>query len=444
MEHLETDNKSKAELWLFFFSLLPAAGLLAICFYFLPLFWAIGATGLVLISIVSFLASFKLSRAVEQARPAITAEVSESELESILNNFGDALVIYDDNYKVLFFNNAGEKLFMVNAEEVTGAVVQPEAVNSPHLHLLAQVIFPTLAPVMIPRSQTGAWPQVVDLTFSEPQLELRVTTSQLSQIPGQPARFLKVIQNRTHEVALLKTKSDFVAVASHQLKTPLTYIDWGLEALAGDETLNDSNKEIVSGALKASKLLSEIVESLLDIARIEEGRFGYKFEEADISDFLDQLLARAMPEATRAGVRLYFEKPAAPLPKVFIDPQRLSLAVSNLLDNGIRYNVKNGEVVVRAVQVAAKPFVEVSIRDTGIGIPPEEIKKLFVKFFRADNAIKSQTEGTGLGLYISKNVIEAHGGEIRVESEVNRGTTFYFTLPTDKALVPQREMPQEV
>ncbi len=430
---------------LLFLSSIPAAAVILISFYFIALPLPFVIVLLLVLMIGLFYAYIKLSsREQEKAKIAISAEVSEPELESILNNFGDALVIYDDNFQVLFFNNAGEKLFMINEGEIVGVTIRPEAVNDPRLRLMAQIVFPTLAPVMIPRSQAGAWPQIVDLSFSEPQLELRVTTSQLSQIPNKPARFLKVIQNRTHEVALLKTKSDFVSVASHQLKTPLTYIDWGLETLADDTTLSDGNKEIVSGALKASKLLSEIVESLLDIARIEEGRFGYKFEQADISDFLGQILERAMPEATRAGVRIYFEKPEVQLPKVFIDPHRLSLAISNLLDNGIRYNVKNGDVIVRAVQTDGKPFIEVSVKDTGIGIPPEEIKKLFTKFFRADNAIKSQTKGTGLGLYIAKNIIEAHGGQIRAESELNRGTTFYFTLPTDQSLVPQREVPMEM
>ncbi|OGZ00937.1 MAG: hypothetical protein A3B13_02765 [Candidatus Liptonbacteria bacterium RIFCSPLOWO2_01_FULL_45_15] len=424
-------------------SLIPAAAAIFISFYFLTILWASAAALLILSVLGLFFAYIKLSASGRKAKTAINAEVSESELESILNNFGDALIIYDDSFKVLFFNNAGEKLFMINEGEIVDITIGPEAVNDSRLRLIAQIVFPTLAPVMIPRSQAGTWPQIVDLSFSEPQLELRVSTSQLSQIPGKPARFLKVIQNRTHEVALLKTKSDFVSVASHQLKTPLTYIDWGLEALNGDETLSDSNKEIVSGTLKASKLLSEIVESLLDIARIEEGRFGYKFEEADISDFLGKILEQTMPEATRAGVRIYFEKPAVQLPKVFIDPQRLSLAISNLLDNGIRYNVKNGDVIVRASQAEGKPFIEVSVKDTGIGISPEEIEKLFVKFFRAANAIKSQTGGTGLGLYITKNIIEAHGGKIRAESELNRGTTFYFTLPTDQSLVPQREVPVE-
>jgi signal transduction histidine kinase len=111
----------------------------------------------------------------------------------------------------------------------------------------------------------------------------------------------------------------------------------------------------------------------------------------------------------------------------------------NLLENSIRYNVANGEVIVRIMQVPDKPFVEVNIRDTGIGIPADAIPNLFKRFYRADNAIASQTEGSGLGLYMAKGIVRAHGGEIWIESELNRGTIVHFTLPTDPNLLPRQE-----
>ena len=95
---------------------------------------------------------------------------------------------------------------------------------------------------------------------------------------------------------------------------------------------------------------------------------------------------------------------------------------------------------MKVEKVFEEPFVEVSVKDTGIGISSEEINKIFGKFFRADNAVKFQTEGSGLGLYINKNIILAHGGKIWAESELNRGTTFYFTLPTSMEVIPEREM----
>jgi signal transduction histidine kinase len=101
--------------------------------------------------------------------------------------------------------------------------------------------------------------------------------------------------------------------------------------------------------------------------------------------------------------------------------------------------VQNGEVIVKVDVVPGKPFVMVSIKDSGIGIPPEDLPKLFNKFYRAENAVKMQTEGSGLGLYIAKGVVNSHGGEIWADSELNRGTTITFTLPTDPSLIPKHE-----
>ncbi len=369
------------------------------------------------------------------------SQQGQLEFESILNGLSDPLILYDQNFRILFFNPAAEDLFKIKASSILGKSLQPQEAERSELRVLVQVLFPSLAPVMVPRSPSGVWPQVVDISFTEPNLDLRVTTSRIEMDPGQPARFLKIIRDRTREIGLVKTKSDFVTVASHQLKTPITNIQWALETLSEDTTLSDPNQEIVRNAVEAARLLAKIVEDLLSSARIEEGRFGYHFERADLTAFLNQILNQALPQARRAGMRIYFKQPPGPLPMVAIDPQKLSLAVTNILENAIRYNVKNGEVIIGIEQPHDKPFLQVSAKDTGIGIPAEEIPKLFSKFFRAENAVKFQTEGTGLGLYIAKNIIQAHGGRIWAESEVNRGSTFYFTLPTDPQLVPQVEIP---
>ncbi|MBI3088996.1 MAG: ATP-binding protein, partial [Candidatus Colwellbacteria bacterium] len=140
-------------------------------------------------------------------------------------------------------------------------------------------------------------------------------------------------------------------------------------------------------------------------------------------------------------VELYFDKGKETTINTMIDAGRLGLAISNLLDNAIKYNVKNGTVTVKIERLTDKPYLQVSIKDNGIGIPPEEAPKLFTKFFRSENAARIETEGSGLGLYITKNIIERHGGAIWAESILGRGTTFYFTLPLDPKLIPPREAP---
>jgi len=115
--------------------------------------------------------------------------------------------------------------------------------------------------------------------------------------------------------------------------------------------------------------------------------------------------------------------------------------LDNLIENALIYNVRNGEIHIETGVLLEKPYALVSVRDTGIGIPADQQEKIFEKFFRARNALKYKTEGIGLGLYIVKNIIKRHGGEIWFDSIENRGTTFYFTLPLKKELIPPKETP---
>jgi signal transduction histidine kinase len=372
---------------------------------------------------------------------------SSGEFRTVLERLGDALFVYDKDFRVTFWNPAAEQLFNLPAVEVVGRVLTPQDAEDPRRRLLAQVAFPSLAPGMVARSLAGGYPQVVDLSFSDPFLELRVTSLALGVDAspargGTPSSFAKVIRDRTREVSLMKAKNEFVTIASHQLRTPTTGIHWALDSLHKDSAKFDpATKALVDGAFEGSETLLKIIDDLLGIAKIEEGRFGYSFTTVDLVQFLNKLLGQILPAATRAGVSLYFDPPKEPLPLVVADPQKLAMATSNLVENAIRYNVKNGSVTVSAKSAAEGPYVEVAVKDTGVGMAPEDVKKLFTKFFRAENAVKLQTEGSGLGLYIVKNIVQAHGGRIWVESELERGTTFHFTLSTDPNRVPRHEVP---
>jgi two-component system phosphate regulon sensor histidine kinase PhoR len=366
-------------------------------------------------------------------------KIQRSELDGILESLDDAVIVYETGFRAVFVNAAAERLFHVPAKAILGHVFSPRDIETPDWRTLVQTIFTSLAPRVTARSKEGDYPQVADLSFTDPPLELRVTTAPLMDEGGKPLAFMKIIRNRTALIEAIRSKSEFVTVASHQLRGPVTDVNWALQSLGGATELTDTNKTIVATALAASQGLLRRIEDLLSIAKMEDGQFGYAFEETDLADFIGKTLTEVMPAAEKSGIKIYFERPAEDLPKVTIDPKRLSLALVNLIENAIRYNVENGEVTVKAEQVPGKPFVAVSVKDTGIGIPPEDLSKLFNKFYRAENAMKLQTEGSGLGLYIVKGIVNAHGGEIWVESELNRGTTMTFTLPTDPNLIPQHE-----
>ncbi|HUC31424.1 MAG TPA: ATP-binding protein [Candidatus Paceibacterota bacterium] len=365
--------------------------------------------------------------------------VTRNELKSILGSLGDALIVYEADFRVIFFNPAAERIFKLDAKAVLGHVFSPRDVERDGWRTLIQIVFPSLAPRVVPRSKEGEYPQVVDISFTDPALEFRVTTAPVTDEHGNPLAFMKIIQDRTPQILALRSKSEFVTVASHQLRGPVTDISWALQSLSGITGLDETNKAILDHALAASQSLLRRIEDLLDIAKMEDGQFGYKFEDTDISDFIVKVLSDVLPAAQKAGVKIYFDRPSEALPHVMIDPRRLTLAVTNLLENAVRYNVENGEVTVRVDKMQDKPFVVVSVKDTGIGIPPEAMEKLFNKFYRADNALKRETEGSGLGLYIAKGIVNAHGGQIWAQSELNRGTTISFALPTDPNLVPKTE-----
>jgi len=403
-------------------------------FFFMPLPWNV-VTFVILFALLAILGamSWRLARATLQLK------TETQQMESTIEHLSIGVVAYDAEFTTLIFNPAAEEIFGVQEAKVLGKKLTTEMASDPELKVLAQTIFPTLAPTVVRGSEPGVFPQVVDISFDEPRLDLRVSTDRMLDAKGNVNGFLKLITDRTREIELLKSKTEFISVAAHQLRTPLTAVNWAFEGLSQSQSLPDSEKDLVKTGFSAAKKMLKTVNDLLDVSKIEEGRFGYQLEEIDITSYLEEILADSNNLAKQYGIKLYFQRTKESLPHVFIDKQKLSMVLYNLLDNAIKYNVERGEVTVSVQKEEREPFVRVSIADTGIGIPREELDKLFGKFFRASNAIKFVPDGTGLGLYIARNIVHRHGGRIWAQSEPNRGSTFFFTIPTDASLIPKKE-----
>ena len=401
--------------------------------FYLPRSWTV-------VSVVIFiiLGVIILVNNLRLARSNLEIKIERNQLRSIISNLSDGVIAYDSNFKILIFNKAAEQIFSIPAERIVGQYFSPERTNEVDFRLFAQVIFPSLAPAVVRRSEGNNYPQVVDISFESPSLELRVTTDRIIDPAGQLLGFVKLIQDRTREIQLIRAKSEFIAVASHQLRTPLTSLHWALESLS--QSVGDDQKEIASMALQSATKLSKTVNDLLDVSKIEEGKFGYHFENVNIVDFVEEIIKEVQDLAKVFNIKVNFQRPSESEIVLCIDQNKLRMAILNLLDNAIRYNVENGEVIVNLERVKDKPYLQISVKDSGVGIPPDAINKIFTKFFRSENVVKSHTEGSGLGLYIVRNIIRSHGGEIWAESELNRGSIFYFTLPTDSKLVPVKEM----
>jgi signal transduction histidine kinase len=298
------------------------------------------------------------------------------------------------------------------------------------------VIFPSLAPVLVLRSKEGEDPIVEDISFSNPDLFLRVYSSKIYNEKGEPQFFIKMIYDETAEVNLLKSKDEFITIASHQLRTPLNELRWALESIISDVSLKDNIKEILNHSLSSVRRLSSLVENILNISKIEEGKWEYNFEAVNFVEFVKDILNEIGPQIKKLNLNLYFKEPEVELPQIYIDKQKLYMAIFNLLDNAAKYNVENGKIFVEIKIAEDNRFIETTIKDTGIGISGEELKNLFTKFFRSKSSEKIHTEGSGLGLYITKKIIETHGGKITIDSEEGRGTTVVFYLPINPDLIP--------
>ncbi|MFA5386592.1 MAG: ATP-binding protein [Candidatus Paceibacterota bacterium] len=419
--------------WVFF---AIAILVLAISAFKLSSSWVLTIfTALLILGVTIFFISFNLAKTNKDIK------LKRTELDAIVSNLDIGIIAYDSDFNISVLNRAAENILGVNGKDIIGKQFSLALTKDRKFRLMAPIMFPSLAPLAVKRSEPGAYPEIMDVSLTDPDLELRISTDKIIDLSGGLLGFVKLIKDRTREIEILRSKGEFITTASHQLRTPLTSLYWIFESL-NNETLTEGQKTLVGEGMTVSSRALKIVNDLLDASKIEEGRFGYHFENANVVEFLEMVLKEKMAFAQEYGIKLYFQKPEAPV-ICLIDSEKLGYALSNLIDNAIKYNVKNGEVTVGIEKVKDKPYVSIFVKDTGIGVPADEINKLFSKFFRAENAAKTVSDGSGLGLFITKNIIRRHGGDIWAESELNRGTTFHFTLPTDPTLVPSREVVYE-
>jgi signal transduction histidine kinase len=226
-----------------------------------------------------------------------------------------------------------------------------------------------------------------------------------------------------------RMKSEFINIVSHQLRSPLTNIKWTFEILSSEDfDVPDSKQEEYFVNVKENiARMVELIDDLLIVSRIEQGRLPIQNKEFDFAELVAEQVSRfkVFAEATHIKLSLAVEEG---LPKVFADPSLLKLVIENLIDNAIRYTAGKGEVAVSIGKRDANKIL-FSVRDSGVGIPEKDQKYIFQKFFRAENALKQRTKGSGLGLYVCRTIVEKSGGQIWFKSKDHQGTTFFVTLP---------------
>jgi signal transduction histidine kinase len=226
-----------------------------------------------------------------------------------------------------------------------------------------------------------------------------------------------------------RMKSEFINIVSHQLRSPLTNIKWTFEILSSDDfdVPESKQEEYFINVKENIARMVELIDDLLIVSRIEQGRLPIQKKEFNFAELVADQVSRykIFAEATHIKLSLDIEEG---LPMVFADPSLLKLVIENLIDNAIRYTPGKGGVAV-SVKRRDSGRVLFSVRDSGVGIPEKDQKYIFQKFFRAENALKQRTKGSGLGLYVCKTIVEKSGGQIWFKSKEFDGTTFFVVLP---------------
>ncbi len=239
-------------------------------------------------------------------------------------------------------------------------------------------------------------------------------------------------------VRLNKMKSDFVSAVSHELRTPLTSIK-GYTALVRGGKLGAVTKEQTERLEKINRhtdYLTNLISDLLDIARIESGRVGMNVRSVELPRIVETVVDLVGPQLKEKELNVKVKLPTR-LPALQADESQLQRVLINLLSNAIRFTPQNGIISITATPTDSMLRVEVT--DTGYGMSKEDLGHLFTEFFRADNPVNRERKGTGLGLVLVKRIIEAHGGQIGVRSELGKGSTFTFTLPWQPTAQPAQK-----
>ncbi len=228
-----------------------------------------------------------------------------------------------------------------------------------------------------------------------------------------------------------RMKTEFIGIVSHQLRSPLTNLRFSLDILMSGKvgTVGEAELEYYKILKENTQRMGDLVNDLLTVSRIETGELPLAKEEVSLEDITKDLILKFRPFAEASNVKIVL-RAEKNLPNILADPLWMEQIIENLLDNAIRYTKGRGEVRIGLKKMKERLYFEV--KDTGVGIPKEEQKYIFQKFFRSKNVVRHQTEGSGLGLHISKRLIELLGGKIGFFSQEHKGSTFWFTLPGAK------------
>lgn len=343
-----------------------------------------------------------------------TQRAERARVEAMLDAMIEGLVVVDANRHLVLANRAAEGMFGFSRMMAGGTTLE-----TLRHHEVAAIAT---------RATTATQPIELELRLDRPPARvLQISAVALHDRTGTTTGAVLVFHDVTRLRQLESIRQDFVANVSHELRTPLSLIKTAAETLIDggkdDPAVTARFLEIID---KHANRLTRLLDDLLLLSRLDSGRVELQLEPLPLRNAVQETFDDAEMIARSREVVLVNEVPEALVARA--DPMRIREVLGNLVENAIKYGRLKGHVGVSARRLGGGR-IEVAVRDDGPGIPAEALQRVFERFYRVDKARSREQGGTGLGLSIVKNVVQAHGGDVRVESEPGHGATFYFTLP---------------
>ncbi len=350
-----------------------------------------------------------------------------NQLNTILISVGDAILCTDENLRITIVNPAFVELIGKEENEIIGKNCD-DVFNC--FNERGEVLCDSECSLKETLDKGINTVSKTIIKNSEgKKITIQSLNSPLRNAEGKITGAVKSIRDISKEAEIDRMKSEFISTVSHELRTPLTsikgYVDLILDGDTGE--INETQKEFLEVVAQNSDRLNNLINDLLDVERIESGKVEMKLKNISLTDTVNTAVKTMEAASEKKGLKLIskIEKGI----ELYGDSDRVIQALTNLISNAIKFT-KEGEIAVELKSVSGEP--EISVRDTGIGISKADRKKLFEKFFRADNEYTKEVGGTGLGLSIVKTIVEKHGGEIGVESKINEGSTFTIKFPVKR------------
>lgn len=349
----------------------------------------------------------------------IIAEKKKS--ESIVESISEAIIVTDKYSNIILINRIAEEIFEVNPEEVLNKNIK-DVINNNKICEWIQKVINTKKPLSIDTTPYIALGKGEEKKYYRPKLTPMLNPA------GEILGVVTILQDVTRFKELDRLKSDFMATISHEFRTPLTSISMSIDILNQEilGPLSDKQKELLQSTNEDLKRLRKMAKELLELSRLEAGREIVNKEISSVKEIIDFTIKPLWLPYQNKGVALIIDIEEE-LPKIFVDKVQISTVLTNILNNALKYTNSGGTVTINVSK--EEDNILFKITDTGRGIPEEHINMIFDKFYQFKESVESTPGSVGLGLAISKEIVESYNGRIWVESKLGKGSSFMFTIP---------------